>query len=860
MPTADASPQHGPPPRPFVGRARRELVRALRDEFASVQQEGARPRLVTLEAVTGWGKTRILQELYAMLAAEQAAPAYWPPTIAGAARHDHASSTHGTRKLVFPEVVDNVATDREPTFFWWGITATRRQSGQVPIQALAQDMTQLAYHAEPLDRRFAHVASVRQRAARVARRRGGSLATEIAASAAGEAVVGGAASAGATIAGPVGAVIGFSVGMVLKYASELRGTASEVGDATDEDRKDLVEPIATALSEFARAGIPLIIVVEDLHTADASLVALLHRLLDGPAAPILILGTCWPGLLEEAERPAVRLVREVPVASVTRYGPDALRGLEADERLELVDGLLPGLARPDAEMLAEHFMNPLALELGVRMEVVRRAITAGTLASDLADVPRDVEGVFRLMWQELPEALRRALTLAVLSSPAGVAAHGAFASVGPDLWDPALIARAAEATPWLQREIDLLEERLARVALQYGWARQVDDWLRTWLEPAQHEIAAGNRTAFCTGSELRAYYAELSAGIDLSEVVPDSRRLAAAQLLVTLALEGHVAWSAKEFAAADLLIDTMKERADVDGLRHLVAVIDRMPDSGDARAFARREARATAVGRLGQVARARDEMAQLVAERTRHGEADAPDVLAQRADLATWTGRAGDAEGARRQFAELLEQRASVLPPSDPALLRTRSNLATWVGRSGDVREAVRLFTELLEDRVRHLGPAHPDTLRTRSNLATWSGRAGDPAGAAEQFAVLLGERIRVLGPDHPDVLRTRSNLARWRGRAGDPDAAVRGLEEVLEDRISVLGPDHPDVLRTRGSLLHWRHRAGDTDGSSAAWDELRADLVRVLGPDHPEVVRATALSGDLLDATTPSGDDPEIP
>ena len=62
----------------FVGRGRRAIVAGLLDVFDRAQTD-RRPVWISLEAPTGWGKTRIAQEFYYTLAqSRQTEPAYWP--------------------------------------------------------------------------------------------------------------------------------------------------------------------------------------------------------------------------------------------------------------------------------------------------------------------------------------------------------------------------------------------------------------------------------------------------------------------------------------------------------------------------------------------------------------------------------------------------------------------------------------------------------------------------------------------------------------------------------------------------------------------------------------------------------------
>ena len=65
----------------FVGRGRELLVTGLLATFDQVKKNST-PAWVSLEAPTGWGKTRIATEFFSQLAAlRQPAPGYWPLSI-----------------------------------------------------------------------------------------------------------------------------------------------------------------------------------------------------------------------------------------------------------------------------------------------------------------------------------------------------------------------------------------------------------------------------------------------------------------------------------------------------------------------------------------------------------------------------------------------------------------------------------------------------------------------------------------------------------------------------------------------------------------------------------------------------------
>ena len=70
----------------FLGRGRIGLLGQLRRTFEEAVRAGEL-RVVTVEAPAGWGKTRVVQELYGQLAMLQPQPAYWPRALDVTQRH-----------------------------------------------------------------------------------------------------------------------------------------------------------------------------------------------------------------------------------------------------------------------------------------------------------------------------------------------------------------------------------------------------------------------------------------------------------------------------------------------------------------------------------------------------------------------------------------------------------------------------------------------------------------------------------------------------------------------------------------------------------------------------------------------------
>lgn len=85
-----------------------------------------------------------------------------------------------------------------------------------------------------------------------------------------------------------------------------------------------VDELAPALERLGAAGLPLVVVVEDVHVADPTLVELLARLLAAQQSRVLLITTAWTGLLSETSRPAAELLARVPAERVQRIQGDCV--------------------------------------------------------------------------------------------------------------------------------------------------------------------------------------------------------------------------------------------------------------------------------------------------------------------------------------------------------------------------------------------------------------------------------------------------------------------------------------------------------------------------------------------------------
>jgi hypothetical protein len=270
---------------PFVGKQRHELVERLLAEFDHVSRSGT-PRWWSLEEHSGWGKTRIVQELYRRLAAErQSGAKYWPPSLRPQAPGaGEAGPLMSMRKKVIPETL---IREREavPQWFWWGISCATRSG--TPVQALVDDLTQFVEHQVGLEQRWRQLASPEPRVGAGRSPEQG----EVVETSAGEVL--GVAAGLANLPVPGLGVLALTAkwGVPGRRDGRLAAQDSPVVEAAGRGRSDLVDELAPALERLGAAGLPIVITIEDLHLADESLVELLARLLSAQGAPVLVIST-----------------------------------------------------------------------------------------------------------------------------------------------------------------------------------------------------------------------------------------------------------------------------------------------------------------------------------------------------------------------------------------------------------------------------------------------------------------------------------------------------------------------------------------------------------------------------------------
>lgn len=814
----------------FVGAERHALVDRLVAIVDHVAGHGT-PHLVTLEAGSGWGKTRLVHELYRQLAARQQAPAYWPPSIVDALPDDQGASRDGLRKRIFPLEVTPPA-GAVPDWFWWGITATAHRGGAT-VQALATDLAQVDRHAAGLERAWRARASTHQRAARLV---GGDEVADLGAAIRDEGI-GKAAELVLGSAVPGLGLIMWAGGMLWRQRHRwgARDDEATTIDAAGAEREDLVGHLARSVGDLAAVHLPVIIVVEDLHEADSSLVDLLVRILTETSGPTLIVGTTWPGMLDRPDLPPHRLVTATSRSRRTRLRqPGDLPDLAVGELHRLAAELVPEARPEDLDLLCGRFTVPLTLEVACSVRSIRDALAAHDLrAEDVDALPRDVEGLYLEVWRQLPDDLREYLMVAALATPG--MAGGIF---DEPQWEADTVVAALSTLPWLDEEVDRIQSSLLADETAYAWVRRVDDWLRRFHEPAQMDVVA-QATEDAWGRRRRGqYYAaladQLHPGVDDLDV---TRRRWQSQMLVTLAAEGFIEWSAAVDAGLDLLVAEAADLPDVASQRTVVALVESVPgfrQDSSRRGRRRREVHGRALAVCGRIDAAIEVLGELLDERLAavgDDENDPDDLVG----LFTTAGvqarllsEVDEHDRAVGMAASALDGLRAALGPGDRRTIWAMEDLGTIVDAAGDHARAIELYEQVLGDLTDHEAGHRARVATVRSRLAHAHALRGDLPLAAMSAQTAVRDLLDEYGEDHPDVLQAREVLADIYLQGGEVRAARDLLEVVVDGRSRILGDDHPASRAGRAALAGCPPRTGDeaADGGTRTADLHVGDLL----------------------------------
>jgi hypothetical protein len=545
-----------------------DLVSGERDHAAPPT-----PVLVTLVGESGTGKTRLIREFYARIAADQD---YWPREIAPA-----GADVLEERKAITPDYQATYKDEEvEPPFLWVGVDCSRsgerRHDADQAVRALSSRFPAKLDPDGPLKGIAGEVGGDTAEA----------LGSEVLQT----------LSEAAGLAGEGVGLLGETLGIPLVSLVVRRGRAywgyrrrarEEATGRLIDTGHDAVEELYVMLHTLSRAKwrehssrqrLPIVLALEDAHDADEAIMGLLLRILLRPPKgrrfgkgleylPILVIATAWPTELQRQRRQLesqLLVASERGSASSASQSPeqldDSFAGLlaAADESVADTEGPLPAtavLTLPDLDVEPMRLIvmdsfphtvpetserlalsaegNPLLLRLILAgPHIPKSARRTGALPDNvrLDQLPKTVGAAFGELWSGLPEAVQDSVAIAALLGRRFH--HGLAVLVAEDLHDDAALF-GIELAPG--EEVEEAPLRIAHRALVE--AEDEHHWVRPQAAGADLKLFAEPYTFWLAEEHAR------------SDLLPDEEQYASAIRRISA------------------LIDSLRETSDEDWMR-----------------------------------------------------------------------------------------------------------------------------------------------------------------------------------------------------------------------------------------------------------------------------------------------------
>lgn len=808
----------------FVGASRQAEVERLTQCLTEVASRRA-PLLVVYVSPPGWGKTRIIQEFYRAIAAQQASPPYWPASLvelgadgaAGVLRLGQERKVVGHRDLEIP-------VEAQMPWLWLAPSTGRLGDGSpVPVlDSLARQISRHVPHlVSQLDRRQL-------------------LSRDVI-----ETIVDALPPADlmefATTRPDVGDVL-IDVWRTRHMATGDRAGTNRVGQT-----HALGPMLATVISGAGTypEWLPVILVLDDAHDLDSAATSFVTELLSSDL-PVLIIATCWPDRLSmaSADEPFAQLLAATaPSGRVKRVD---LPELSSEDLITYIRDAFPRTDPHISARLAQRAdHNPYALRLLLNLPRVVDSIRDGAITLPAGDIDHIRGGLVDLLsehWTRLPLAVQQVL---VVASLLGQSVHDDVLRAGLARLPVSAGLDDAYASAWIRPATDgsqiteFVEQLRYEIALDRVPAVLHDDVRGEILASALHSVRAhlareregGPRRVLLT---LHVQLARVNVETDLAAAARSARELA------ELAMEEHRRVDAVAY------------------LSEAVGWLERMPqtpwpeliDCLTELSMARRLA-------YGQLKGEPDAVRALHLADT---HLDASDELRVKARLRLARVRRIRSdrdryESARRLLREAAELFDRLPEPSVDLVRAYRAVTAGFIGAEGDRPTAMRMFLDLIEYCEQNYGPRHRWTLSNIEDAAYQAIRAWDGQTAIRLRRLALARRIEASGMKGAlQTASVRNDLAYTLLMYGGPEALPEA-ELLLADAQTIwartYGLDGRSTQRARllrayaHCLRGLRH---EDAGEQAEADELfrqavdEAQRICELRRDEPAGNRALAL------------------
>lgn len=207
----------------------------------------------------------------------------------------------------------------------------------------------------------------------------------------------------------------------------------------------------------------------------------------------------------------------------------------------------------------------------------------------------------------------------------------------------------------------------------------------------------------------------------------------------------------------------------------------------------------------------------------------------------------GDYAAAEPLFRRVLEVRESVLGPEHSLTLGTLAILAYLVKELDRLEEAEQLSRRVLQARERAPGPETPEAASALTALSEVLAKRGDAAGAEPLLRRALAVQQRRLAADNPDIGLTMWHLAevlRVLGRVVEAEALARGTLEIWE---GCFGSEHEWTAWGLICLAEVRLAQGDAHEAIEGSKRAARILERLFGKAHTALGSTLNLYGRAL-------------
>lgn len=573
-----------------------------------------------------------------------------------------------------------------------------------------------------------------------------------------------------------------------ELAADRRMDAALLGD--DERAARLANVVRTA----ANAGLTVVVVVDDAHCADPSLIGFLRQLAQIDSGSILVVAAAWPSEIRRRTDAATgtlgALLDSTRKLLLDRYTLIELEKLEADDVAAL---LLEAAPNTSAEIVRSFATaidgNPLLLRLYLGLDVIKRDIRAdGSLDTDpsvFGHLPPDARAVWQELWRQLPESTRLALAVVAMQGPQ---------------FHPGFLSRAAtDLKDW-----NIAQSGIGAAQDTFGWVIPSEGELSAFTERLRYEVAHDNQSQQLDPSQvivvqkaLVAHAVEVRSSPEWSAMSVDSQRAilkSHAAIVKTNPAVGSAAVAAISAFDLSLLEEVTGDRgAAVAAARDAVELAD------------------------GAAEVAREVM---IAYRTRLGvlEREAGNDEAAFEEISAAEELSRTSLGATSETTELLSKEiASLAPAPETASQDAPLPWSGWEVREvpGVFEQSLSVMAELVGEITRAEGPL------TVGRLSTLIGQA---AGAKRMGRVMFDHLERAIGA--AARRRTVTATAPYKGCAptdrvvsvaGSPTVNVRmkGLRDFDEIPVTELA-----------RVATWQLR----DNPEAGADALRRSVMAAYG------------------------------